>query len=59
MPPDFPRLRGRGGGQALNSGNQAPGQTQGGSAGANTGGGGGGGNAGSQDGGSGIVIVRY
>ena len=62
MPGDFPRLRGLGGGQALNAGQPAPGQTQGGNAGTNTGGGGGGGNSGgasNQAGGPGIVIIRY
>lgn len=62
MPPNFPLLYGRGGGQALNTGQPGVSQTTGGNAGANTGGGGGGGNNGDtnhQGGGSGIVIVRY
>lgn len=62
MPPNFPRLLGRGGRQAINVGQPGVSQTTGGNAGANTGGGGGGGNNGPsshQNGGSGVVIVRY
>ena len=64
MPGNFPRLLGRGGGQAKNTGQPGISQTTGGNAGANTGGGGGGGNNGNdgsahQNAGSGIVIVRY
>ena len=54
--------QGMGGGRALNNGQPAPSQTQGGNAGANTGGGGGGGNSGgpgNQIGGPGIVVIRY
>jgi len=49
---------GQGGGQSLNNGQNAFGQTRGGAGGANTGGGGGGGDHGSP-GGSGVVIIRY
>ena len=64
MPSNFPRLLGRGGGMAKNTGQPGVSQTTGGNAGANTGGGGGGGNngntgSGHQNAGSGIVIVRY
>ena len=60
-PPNPGFNQGLGGGYALNAGQPAPSQTQGGSAGTNTGGGGGGGNAGAgnQAGGPGIVIIRY
>lgn len=53
--------QGAGGGQSLNNGQPAPGQTNGGAGGANTGGGGGGGDnpPSTSFGGSGVVIVRY
>jgi hypothetical protein len=50
--------QGAGGGQSLNNGQPALGQTRGGAGGTNTGGGGGGGDHGSP-GGPGVVIVRY